>query len=461
MSRAAAAPNSGRPEDLHLFLIDVHKVDALGDGRDSPGADKEQVEGQQGAEEGKHGVDPDHPEDAGAHNDDEGGDDGPPQPPRGGDGAVHKGRDGIGQPHHQQPLHPGLGYGRLGGEEGEERLPEHHQRKAQRRPDAEGIAQRDEVALLDPLRLAGAVVLAHKAGAGSVEGGHHVVDQRIGVGGGRVAADHHRVEGVDAGLNEEVGQRKDGVLTAGRHPQPQDAAGHGGVKAQLFPLQAVAALGAGQRPQDQKGRQVLAQNGGQGRAGHAHLPDDDKEQVQPDVQHPGNGQVDQRLAGVPHRAEHAVAKVVDGHGRHPQKVDAQVQNGPVDQVGLGAQQPHQGRRKGHPHRQQQHARRQADQQRRVDRLFDVPRLLRAVKAGHQHVDAAPQTDQKTGHQGDEDGGRPHRAQCLRPGKPPHHRDIRHVKDRLQQVRQHQRQAEHQDLPPQRPCGQVLSPRRHR
>src|SRR5699024_11582511 len=67
-----------------------------------------------------------------------------------------------------------------------------------------GIAQRDEVALLDPLRLAGAVVLAHKAGAGSVEGGHHVVDQRVGVGGGRVAADHHRVEGVDAGLNEEV-----------------------------------------------------------------------------------------------------------------------------------------------------------------------------------------------------------------------------------------------------------------
>ena len=230
---------------------------------------------------------------------------------------------------------------------------------------------------------------------------------------------------------------------------------------QLFPPQAVAPLGVRQRPQDQKGRQVLGQDSGQGRARHAHLADDDEKQVQNHVQHPGDGQIDQRLAGVPYGAEHAVAKVIDGHGRHPQKIDAQVQNGPVDQVGLCAQQPHQRRREGHAHHQQQHARRQADQQRRMDRLFHVFGLFRPVETGHQHIDAAAQADQETGHQGDKNGGGPHRAQCLGPRKTPHHRDVCHIKDRLQQVGQHQRQAEDQDLPRQRPLGQVLSPRRHK
>ena len=230
---------------------------------------------------------------------------------------------------------------------------------------------------------------------------------------------------------------------------------------QFFPPQAITAVGAGQGPQDQKGREILGQDGGQGRAGHAHLAHDDKEHIQKHVQHPGNGQIDQGLAGVAHRAEHTVAKIVDSHGGHPQKVDAQIQDRPVDQVGLGAQQPHQRRRKGHPHRQQQHPCRQADQQGRVDGPLHIFGVLGPVKAGHQHIDAAAQPDQEAGHQGDKDGGGPHRAQSLGPGEAPHHRNIRHVKDRLQQVGQHQRQAEHQDLPPQRPLGQVLFPRRHR
>ena len=59
----------------------------------------------------------------------------------------------------------------------------------------------------------------------------------------------------------------------------------------------------------------------------------------------------------------------------------------------------------------------------MDGLFDIARVLGAVKAGHQYVDAVAQADQKAGEQRDKDTGGPHRAQRRRPSKPP---DDRHV-----------------------------------
>ena len=47
----------------------------------------------------------------------------------------------------------------------------------------------------------------------------------IRVGGGAVALDHQRVEGVDACLNEQVGNGKNGVLQSGGHAQRKDALG--------------------------------------------------------------------------------------------------------------------------------------------------------------------------------------------------------------------------------------------
>ena len=42
-------------ENRHLLLIAADKVDDLGDGRDGPGADKEQIEGFNGVEVGEDG----------------------------------------------------------------------------------------------------------------------------------------------------------------------------------------------------------------------------------------------------------------------------------------------------------------------------------------------------------------------------------------------------------------------
>ena len=174
---------------------------------------------------GKDGVHPDHPEYAGAQHHDDGGHHRLAQPAGGGDGAVHKGGDAVGKGHHGHTLHAGINNGGFGSEQRKEGRSAEEQRRAQHKPHAEGVAQTDEVALLHPVRPSRAVVLAHKAGAGHVEGRHAVVDQPIRVGGGAVALDHQRVEGVDACLNEQVGNGKNGVLQPGGHAQRKDALG--------------------------------------------------------------------------------------------------------------------------------------------------------------------------------------------------------------------------------------------
>ena len=152
--------------------------------------------------------------------------------------------------------------------------------------------------------------------------------------------------------------------------------------------------------------------------------------------------------------------IVDGQGGHAQEINPQVEDGPVDQVGLGAQQPQQRRGKQNADQQHQHPRRQADHQGRVDRLFHLFGLARAVKPGHQDIDAAPQTDQKTGDEGDKNSGGTHRAQGLGAGEPAHHRNVRHIEEGLQQIGEDQRHAEDEDLPRQRPFRQILCLGRH-
>ena len=72
--------------------------------------------------------------------------------------------------------------------------------------------QRDEVAFLDTVGLACAVVLTDETAAGGVEGLHHIVHQRVGVGSGGVSRHHGGTEGIDAPLDEQIGQRENGVL---------------------------------------------------------------------------------------------------------------------------------------------------------------------------------------------------------------------------------------------------------
>ena len=335
--------SGGLGKDLHALLVGVGEVEDLSDGRQRPGAGVEQVERGDGVEVGEDGVDPDDPEHAGAEDDDDGGDHRLAKAAGGGDGAVHKGRDAVGKAHDAHTLHTGVDDGALSGEEGKEFPPEEEEGTAQHEADAEGVDEADEVALLHPVGLARAVVLAHEAGTCHVEGGHGVVDQVVGIGGGRVALDHKGVEGVDTGLNEEVGDGKNGVLKPGRDAQRKDALGSGRVESSFVEVEGVAVLHAGQRPQDEEGRDALGDSAGQRYACHVQTADDDEEEVEQDVQHARDAEVIEGLLRLTDGAEDGVAKIIEGQRRHTEKVDPQVEHCTGVEVLFGVEQVEQGR----------------------------------------------------------------------------------------------------------------------
>ena len=167
----------------------------------------------------------------------------------------------------------------------------------------------------------GTPVLAHEAGAGGVEGGHHVIDNGVRIGRGGVSGYHDGIEGVDSRLNEQVGKGEDHVLEACRNAQHQQLPYFAAINADGLRLHPTVPLQADQVPQYQPGGNILGQNAGQGHAVGGHMTADDEDQVQNDVQDPCNGQIHQGPLRVAVGAQNRVAEVEDAQGRHTPGID--------------------------------------------------------------------------------------------------------------------------------------------
>lgn len=89
------------------------------------------------------------------------------------------------------------------------------QSQTQKQSRTEGVSRADQEGPADTVLLACAVVLTDETAAGGVEGLHHIIHQRVGVGSGGVSRYHGGTEGIDAPLDEQIGQRKDRVLQSG------------------------------------------------------------------------------------------------------------------------------------------------------------------------------------------------------------------------------------------------------
>ena len=75
-----------------------------------------------------------------------------------------------------------------------------------------------------------------------------------------------------------------------------------------------------------------------------------------------------------------------------------------------------------------------------------PRCIFCTQATrHNGIDTTAHTDQQSGKERNHHGTGTDRPKCLRTGKAPHHRNIGHVEEHLKQIRQHQRQAEQQNI----------------
>ena len=203
---------------------------------------------------------------------------------------------------------------------------------------------------------------------------------------------------------------------------------------------------------DQQRRQVLGDDAGQRHAVRRHVALDDEEQVQRHVHHTRRRQVDEGALGIAGGAEHAVAEVIKRHGGHAEGVDLQIQCRAVDQLRLGVQQRQHGAGQQIADQQQDDACRRADQERGVDGLFHLLPIPQAKAVGHRHIDAAADTDQQSREQRYQQRGGAHRTQRPVVGELSRDGHVAEVKQHLQHLRQHQRQAEQQDILPQRACG---------
>ena len=79
----------------------------------------------------------------------------------------------------------------------------------------------------------------------------------------------------------------------------------------------------------------MGDDGGQGHAGHVHLKDDHKDQIQDHVDDSGEGEKVQRPLGVPLGPKDGGPEIVDKIGGQAQEIDAQVHSGQVDDIGGG------------------------------------------------------------------------------------------------------------------------------
>ena len=109
---------------------------------------------------------------------------------------------------------------------------------------------------------------------------------------------------------------ENGVLAARGNAQSQYAQGLVPVDPQKTHPQSVDAVGTEQRPHRQKSGEILGNDAGQSHPRHVHAEDNDEKQVQGHVDDPRQGQVEEGLFGVPHRAEHGVAEVEERQRGH-------------------------------------------------------------------------------------------------------------------------------------------------
>ena len=164
----------------------------------------------------EHRVHPDNAEHAGAQDHDDHGDSALAKATGGGDGAVHKRGDAVGNAHDRQTVHTRVHHLRVCGKEAQERPSKQQQSQTQKQSRTEGVSRADQEGPADTVLLACAVVLTDETAAGGVEGLHHIIHQRVGVGSSGVSRHHGGAEGIDATLDEQIGQRENGVLQSGR-----------------------------------------------------------------------------------------------------------------------------------------------------------------------------------------------------------------------------------------------------
>ena len=117
-------------------------------------------------------------------------------------------------------------------------------------------------------------------------------------------------------------------------------------------IQAQGTVLFGQAEDDQPCGHILGDGGGQGDPRYIHIQQNDRNQVQNDVDHARDDQEIQGALGVPLGPQDGGPEVICHGGRHSQKIDPQIDGRLVDHIS-GRRHPHQ-KLPRHHHAEHQH-----------------------------------------------------------------------------------------------------------
>ena len=272
--------------------------------------------------------------------------------------------------------------GVVGREKPHDRVGKEHEQRARRGRVGHGHGEGDPHAAPDPVHAPGAVVLADERRDGQRQARHgqdvEPVDLHI-----RHKARHGvRAEAVDARLDEDVRERNDHALHAGRQADADDAPRHGPVQPDLAQRQAVGLLRFYQKRDGERAGEQLADVRRPRSARDAEVQHLDEQQVERDVRHRRAGEVQKRPARVARRVQDARGHVVENAEHEAAEVDAKVPHR-VRQDFLRRVHPDEQRpRQQRAAEAQGHAQNERDGKRRVDGRFDAVVHLRAEILRH-------------------------------------------------------------------------------
>ena len=207
-------------------------------------------------------------------------------------------------------------------------------------------------------------------------------------------------------MNKEICNGKNSVLKSCRNSKPEDAVSFRSVNSvfQITETEGAVVGLPSHVDQNEHCGYILRDDTGECNAVLRHVADDDKKQVEHDVQKPRDHQIGKRTLRVSVRAEHAVTEVEDSERGHSERIDAEIEDSPLDEILLRAEQlQHEPRGKQAEHRDDT-ARCKADDKRGADgsrctRLFASAEVLR-----HADVDGTSHSDEEARKQGDQNGG---------------------------------------------------------
>ncbi len=351
-------------------------------------------------------------------------------------------------------MDPGFHNRTIIGKKAEERIPEQVDPHADDQPDQKRIGQADKIAFQNPFSLPCAQVLCDKAGTGGIKSRHHIIHQRVGVGGCGIAFHNHVIKGIDAGLHKEVSDSKQSVLKSGGNADLQNPLHFVRIQFQTSHAECKGLPASYEDSQDQNRREILGYDAGSGNAGHIPSAYNDKIQIQKHVDDPGKQKIIQRTPGIAGGAQHSAAEIIKSKGGHAQQIDAQVKYGVQDQLVFGVHDRQDRMGKQDAEYQDQHPGGKAQNYRSMYGLPQVPVVSGADMKSRQCIDAAGEPDDQPGKQCDQDAGGAHSAQSNGSREFAHHGHVRHVKKHLQNIGEHERNTEKQDFFPERSAAKI-------